>query len=190
MDITVPVAFSPVFLRVQASHLCKQICNPWPPFPTEALFAMTAVPSVAQSAPRVIRIAAALLLDQAGRTLLVRKRGTKAFMQAGGKIEQGEQPLAALARELDEELGLRFEPAAATYLGHFSAPAANEPGYEVQAEVFCLRIAEAVTAAAEIEEILWVDPLLEHDLPMAALTRERILPFYRQSLLRQCADNS
>ncbi len=151
---------------------------------------MTVVPSVAQSAPRVIRIAAALLLDPAGRTLLVRKRGTQAFMQAGGKIEPGEQPLAALARELDEELGLRFEAAAATYLGHFSAPAANEPGYEVQAKVFSLRIAEAVTAAAEIEEILWVDPLLEHDLPMAALTREQILPFYRQSLLRQCADAS
>lgn len=173
-----------------ASHLARQICNPWPSFSIEALCAMTVVPSVAQSAPRVIRIAAALLLDPAGRTLLVRKRGTQAFMQAGGKIEPGEQPLAALARELDEELGLRFESAAATYLGHFSAPSANEPGYEVQAEVFSLRIAEAVTAAAEIEEILWVDPLLEHDLPMAALTREQILPFYRQSLLRQCADAS
>lgn len=146
---------------------------------------MTARPPVAQSASRVIRIAAALLLDRDGRTLLVRKRGTEAFMQAGGKIETGEQPLVALARELDEELGLRFDPAAATYLGHFSAPAANEPGYEVQAEVFCLRIANTVSAAAEIEEILWVDPLLEHDLPMAALTRERILPFYRQSLLNQ-----
>ena len=152
---------------------------------TDALLAMTAVPPVALSASRVIRIAAALLLDRDGRTLLVRKRGTEAFMQAGGKIESGEQPLAALARELDEELGLRFAPAAATYLGHFSAPAAHEPGYEVQAEVFCLRITDTVTAAAEIAEILWVDPLLEHDLPLAALTRDQILPFYRQHLLSQ-----
>ena len=34
-----------------------------------------------------IRIAAGLIVDRAGRVLLVRKRGTKTFMQAGGKIE-------------------------------------------------------------------------------------------------------
>lgn len=37
-----------------------------------------------------IRIAAAVITDDAGRYLLVRKRDTTAFMQAGGKIEPGE----------------------------------------------------------------------------------------------------
>jgi len=37
--------------------------------------------------PRIIRIAAAVLIGPDGRTLLVRKRGTEAFMQPGGKIE-------------------------------------------------------------------------------------------------------
>ena len=32
-----------------------------------------------------IRIVAALIRDEAGRVLLVRKRGTAAFMQPGGK---------------------------------------------------------------------------------------------------------
>ncbi|MGB9089319.1 MAG: NUDIX domain-containing protein, partial [Pseudomonas farsensis] len=59
----------------------------------------------------IIRIAAALLVDPQGRTLLVRKRGTEAFMQPGGKIDAGETPAAALARELHEELGLRIDPA-------------------------------------------------------------------------------
>jgi len=49
-----------------------------------------------------IRIAAALLVRADGRTLLVRKRGTRAFMQPGGKIEQGEAPAEALALELRE----------------------------------------------------------------------------------------
>nr|BFE94593.1 hypothetical protein GCM10020185_51290 [Pseudomonas brassicacearum subsp. brassicacearum] len=84
----------------------------------------------------LIRIAAALLLGPDGRTLLVRKRGTRAFMQPGGKIEAHEQPVQALARELEEELGLQIDPAQARYLGVFSAPAANEPGFVVQAEVF------------------------------------------------------
>jgi 8-oxo-dGTP diphosphatase len=34
--------------------------------------------------PRLIQIAAALLIGPDGRTLLVRKRGTEAFMQPGG----------------------------------------------------------------------------------------------------------
>jgi 8-oxo-dGTP diphosphatase len=59
----------------------------------------------------LIRIAAALLIGPDGRTLLVRKRGTEAFMQAGGKIEAHEQPVHALARELEEELGLVIDPA-------------------------------------------------------------------------------
>lgn len=55
----------------------------------------------------IIRVAAALIEDGAGRLLLVRKAGTSCFMQAGGKIEPGEDPAAALLRELDEEIGLR-----------------------------------------------------------------------------------
>jgi 8-oxo-dGTP pyrophosphatase MutT (NUDIX family) len=39
-----------------------------------------------------IRIAAALIDDDSGRMLLVRKAGTPWFMQAGGKIEPGETP--------------------------------------------------------------------------------------------------
>ena len=82
--------------------------------------------------PRLIHIAAALLTD-GDRTLLVRKRGTTAFMQPGGKIEPGETPEAALIRELDEELGFLLRPGAARYLGHFAETAANEPDTIVQA---------------------------------------------------------
>ena len=133
--------------------------------------------------PAIIRIAAALLLGPNGHILLVRKRGTQAFMQPGGKIDPGEQPLQALARELLEELGLRIDPAQARYLGVFSAPAANEPGFEVQAELFQLHIDAPVQPAAEIEEVQWIDPLTEGNLTLAPLTRDLILPFYRDTLL-------
>ena len=133
--------------------------------------------------PAIIRIAAALLLGPNGHTLLVRKRGTQAFMQPGGKIDPGEQPLQALARELLEELGLRIDPAQARYLGVFSAPAANEPGFEVQAELFQLHIDAPVQPAAEIEEVQWIDPLTEGNLTLAPLTRDLILPVYRDTLL-------
>ena len=134
----------------------------------------------------LIRIAAALLLGPDGRTLLVRKRGTQAFMQPGGKIEAHEQPVQALARELEEELGLRIDPAQARHLGVFSALAANEPGFTVQAEVFLLSIDAAVSPAAEIEEVCWIDPAGDSDLVLAPLTGEVILPFYRATLLATC----
>ncbi|WP_448631776.1 NUDIX hydrolase [Cellulomonas soli] len=53
-----------------------------------------------------MHVAAALIVDATGRYLLVRKRGTTAFMQAGGKIEPGESPHDALVREVAEELGV------------------------------------------------------------------------------------
>ena len=134
------------------------------------------------TSPRIIRIAAALLIDPDGRTLLVRKRGTEAFMQAGGKIEVHEQPVNALARELREELGLVIDPEHASYLGSFSAPAANEPGFVVQAELFLLTIDPDVSPAAEIEEVRWIDPTTDGNLTLAPLTRDLILPFYRASL--------
>lgn len=133
--------------------------------------------------PKTIRIAAAVVIGTDGRTLLVRKRGTQAFMQPGGKIEPLEQPINALARELEEELALTIDPASATYLGHFCAPAANEPGFEVQAELFLLVIDQAVTPAAEIEEVQWIDPSGDGGLVLAPLTRDLILPFYRNTLL-------
>jgi len=130
----------------------------------------------------IIRIAAALLIGADGRTLLVRKRGTQAFMQPGGKIEAHELPVNALARELEEELGLVIDPSHATFLGQFSAPAANEPGCVVQADLFQLTIDADVTPAAEIEEVIWIDPATAGDVTLAPLTRDLILPFYRASL--------
>jgi 8-oxo-dGTP diphosphatase len=73
----------------------------------------------------IIRIAAALILGEDGRMLLVRKRGTKAFMLAGGKLCAGESAVDALERELGKELGCGLASAPEP-LGHYSAPAANE----------------------------------------------------------------
>ncbi|PBQ06138.1 DNA mismatch repair protein MutT [Pseudomonas congelans] len=133
---------------------------------------------------KIIRIAAALLIGADGRTLLVRKRGTQAFMQPGGKIEPGEPAAQALARELEEELGLIVDPAQAEFLGEFTAPAANEPGFEVNCQLYEVRTDAQAVPAAEIEEVLWVDADSHAGLQLAPLTRDLILPLY---LKRQAA---
>ena len=67
-----------------------------------------------------IEIVAAVIRDASGRYLLVRKHGTAAFMQPGGKREEGEDDLSALARELDEELGLAMVAGSERNLGSLS----------------------------------------------------------------------
>ena len=133
------------------------------------------------SAPLIVRISAAVIRDGQGRFLLVRKRGTTAFMQAGGKIETGETSLAALQRELMEELGLVVEAAEAKFLGCFEAEAANEPGHRVQADLFELSLDGPVTAAAEIEELIWLSPSAPALPSLAPLTREHVLRLPRQT---------
>ena len=118
---------------------------------------MTAADTAAPE--RVIRVVAALITDPAGRQLLVRKRGTDRFMQAGGKPEAGETARSALVRELSEELGLTVAAAALDAVGPFVTEAANEPGHRLEADVFRLAltagVADALEPHAELVELRW-----------------------------------
>ena len=125
---------------------------------------------------RVIVIVAAVIVDERGRLLLVRKRGTTRFMQAGGKIDAGETAAEALIRELHEELTLVVEPDDLDYLGRFHAPAANEAGHVVDAEVFTVSVRGEAVASAEIDQLVWVSPLEALDIPLAPLTSDVLLP--------------
>ncbi len=128
---------------------------------------------------KLIDVVAALIRDEAGRVLLVRKRGTQAFMQPGGKRDAGESDVAALAREIDEELGCRVVADTARALGTFDCAAANEPGFTVRAAVYAVKVEGAVAPRAEIDEAVWVDPSALPDLPYAPLTRDHVLPLAR-----------
>ena len=125
-----------------------------------------------------IRIAAAVIVDGGDRILLVRKQGTTAWMQPGGKLEAGEQPDAALARELFEELGLVVDPATFDHWGRFTAAAANEAGHTVDCDIYELTIAQPPVAAAEIAELRWV-ALDDTELEIAPLALEYVLPRLR-----------
>ena len=121
------------------------------------------------------RIVAALIRDAAGHVLLVRKRGTAAFMQPGGKRDVGEDDVTALTGELEEH-GCRAVPSTVSRLGMFECVAANEPDRRVQAAVYAVDI---TGAAARADEIAWIDPAAPPNIHLAPLTRDHVLPLAR-----------
>ncbi|OUZ11013.1 NUDIX hydrolase [Aeromicrobium sp. PE09-221] len=126
---------------------------------------------------RVVRVAAAIILDDQDRVLTVRKRGTSMFMQPGGKPEPGETALDTIRRELAEELSLELAPDELTYVGRFVAEAANEPDHQVEAEAFLVDVrGPEVVIAAEIEELRWIEPADLERLPIAPLSTDHLLP--------------
>ncbi len=128
-----------------------------------------------------ISIAAAIIRDANGNLLLVRKRGTSAFMQPGGKIEIDELPVNALARELREELDIGIADDTAVHIGRFRVPATNEPGSMVEAELFEVTMSGEPVPAAEIEEMIWLHPNRIGAVELAPLTRDAVIPRYRRS---------
>jgi 8-oxo-dGTP diphosphatase len=128
-----------------------------------------------------IRIVAALIRDEAGRVLLVRKRGTKAFMQPGGKLDAGEDDISALSREISEELGCFLDRTSVRPLGAFDAVAANEPGFRVKASLYYADVTGEITPSREIDEAIWIDPASPGYIHLAPLTRDHVLPLASRS---------
>jgi 8-oxo-dGTP diphosphatase len=100
-------------------------------------------------------------------------------MQPGGKRDVGESDVAALSREIAEELGCRVRDASARALGVFDCPAANEPGFQVNASVYAVDVEVPIKPAGEIDQFVWIDPHALPDLLFAPLTRDHVLPLAR-----------
>ena len=123
---------------------------------------------------KAIEIVAGVIRDAGGRVLTVRKRGTSTFMLPGGKRDAAESDIAALSRELGEEIGCDL--ISADHLGTFDAPAANEPNTRVYGSIYLAIVAGDPTAKAEIEELLWIEPKSPPSVRLAPLLERQVLP--------------
>lgn len=136
-------------------------------------------------ARNVIRITAAVALNDRGEVLLVRKAGTSAFMLPGGKPAVGEDDRATLAREIREELGCAAQVAEAKFLGAFRAFAANEPGHLVEANLYAVQLCGVPEPRSEIAELRWLHPDASLKPTLAPLAEFHVLPLVQAASRRR-----
>ncbi|HEX2659342.1 MAG TPA: (deoxy)nucleoside triphosphate pyrophosphohydrolase [Polyangia bacterium] len=121
----------------------------------------------------------AALIWQDGRVLLSRRRVDQAMPDLwefpGGKVEAGESPEDALAREVFEELGCRVE------VGRIDDVVFHAyPTFDLYMLVYACRLVSGVPRAVAVAQIEWIKPtdlpamdLLPADFPLAhRLARE------------------
>lgn len=129
-----------------------------------------------------LTVAAALILNEAGEVLCV-KRGASKFQSTafkwefpGGKLETGETPAQAAVREIEEELGITVEAIA-------DAPTVEHvyPEFSITLHgVLCVQADEKVPQLSEHIEQCWCAPdalwkldFAEADVPLLAYLREK-----------------
>ncbi len=112
-----------------------------------------------------ITVVAAVISDGEGRILLARRpKGSHMaglWEFPGGKVEEGESFSEALARELDEELGIVVEIG-----GPLTFAVHTEPDLEILLLFFSGVIATGVPTPREGQELRWVRPDELRDFPM------------------------
>jgi len=93
------------------------------------------------------------------RLLTVRARGRDLLYLPGGKVEPGECPAEAVAREVREELGLCLPPGDFAPLGTVVTEPHDQPRYtSVRMVCFIAPYEGPLRPSAEIDELLLVSP--------------------------------
>ena len=110
---------------------------------------------------------AAALIDGDGRVLLQKRAAGRAMAGLwefpGGKVEAGELPEAALARELEEELGIAVEIGA---LSPAAFASADNDGRHMLLLLYLCREWRGEPSALDAAELKWVRPDELGALPM------------------------
>lgn len=112
------------------------------------------------------------------KVLYARSRGKELFYNPGGKREEGESDVQALARELKEELDIELDQKRAQYLNTFRAQAHGKPeGTFVEIKCYTGAYEGELKPSAEIEELAW---FTSKDREKTSITGQLILDWLKE----------
>lgn len=125
---------------------------------------------------QIVKRVVAALIESNGKLLACQRRRGDTFELLwefpGGKIETGELPQAALARELDEELGATAEIGPELYRTHHQYDGAAEP---LELTFFAANVVSAGELENRIfEKIEWREPASLRELDFLPADRDLI----------------
>jgi 8-oxo-dGTP diphosphatase len=129
---------------------------------------------------KLVLVAAAALIDADGRVLLARRPPGKAMAGLwefpGGKVAPDETPEAALARELQEELGIDVTQAC---LAPFTFASHRYEDFHLLMPLYLCRKWRGAVTAREGQELAWVRvsrlaeyPMPPADVPLVSMLRD------------------
>lgn len=97
----------------------------------------------------------AWVLVRDGRVLVTRNHGVDLFYFPGGKREPGESDAETLAREIDEELRSRVDPATMTHVGTFETRREHDGRPEFRMICYTAEYSGPLLPSREVAESDW-----------------------------------
>ena len=135
----------------------------------------------APPANSLVPAASAVVVDDAGRILLHRRRDNNLWALPGGVMEAGESIAGTAVREVREETGYDVRPL--YVIGVYSDPKhvfAYDDG-EVRQEfsvcIACQLMGGDLTTSEESHEVAWFTPEIAKQLPMHGRIRARLVDY-------------
>jgi 8-oxo-dGTP diphosphatase len=126
----------------------------------------------------ILLVVAIALTNDKGEVLLAQRPAGKRLAGKwefpGGKVEAGESPEAALARELHEELGITVNPKNLEPFWFLSHDYVAEFGFHLLMPVYLCRAWEGMPTALEHAAIHWCAPANMHKMDMIEADAELV----------------
>lgn len=118
-----------------------------------------------------------LILSPDQKKFLVCEKGSLPnFIMPGGKIEKGEADIDCLRREINEELGVKFDEASLKLVGEYRDLAAGATGQDIKITLYQAKVIGEPKPRAEIKSIYWIGKDDFNNPKQSPIIKNKIIP--------------